>query len=678
MTEQEQIDSVTFYNRDEEGNLTDYAGDTSAPENPSSDSIEVVETLIKYGVDNKITKGYTKAYPNLFNSDSASQQKSSKSESNVNIRDFIDEDGITDFDAFRAAKNAEKDKTGTGNTQITQEEINSVKFYNRDNKGNLTDYVGDTSDENEQIGDVQGEFMPSNPDFRGAGNNKEYKTVKVNSQTKVPDSKTNGDSVIGADSCSDNTLDSMQLRLDNFFNKITGPGSAILNLPNEIKAVSDILSTSMGGFVNKMLGSLGDYLQKSISAGFNKIATAILAKVGAGFPYPAAVAEIVAIQTSVMPAISKLFDGVRCVGSKIGKALKGVFSDLISSTIKNMVKVPACAVQQIVGAATNKIKNMIDAVTGPLLGPVAKVLGISNNIKGFLSGGIDVLKGVNSFLSCSPPKPKCAPVIKMGMGTKKSTSTNDKKLGFKKIFDGSNKTALSDAARDKADEFEKEYGKWPLFGNTPLLEASELDPCYTGNPLECGLPKVEIFGGGGFGAAGKVIFGGVVNKLDMDDIFKDAQKVGSIIGVEITNPGSGYTSDPIVTFEDNCGQGYGAYGKAHIDFNQLSPTYGQVTSITMLCTGDNYPAEEEPPLYIEKIIIEDPGEGYKDGDTLDDFQLEILNGRIDETKFEDRRAYDNLPKLNINSDTGVGAILKPIMSRKRPQGDVVQVIDCVG
>ena len=110
---------------------------------------------------------------------------------------------------------------------------------------------------------------------------------------------------------------------------------------------------------------------------------------------------------------------------------------------------------------------------------------------------------------------------------------------------------------------------------------------------------------------------------------------------------------------------------------QLSPTYGQVSSITMLSTGENYPAEEEPPLYIDKVIIEDPGEGYKDGDTLDDFKLEVLNGRIIQTKFSDARTYDDLPKLNIKSDTGVGAILKPIMDRKRPQGDIVQVIDCV-
>ena len=63
---QEQIDSVTFYNRDEEGNLTNYIGDTLPPPEPTSDSIQVVETLLEHGVNNKITEGYTKTYPNLF------------------------------------------------------------------------------------------------------------------------------------------------------------------------------------------------------------------------------------------------------------------------------------------------------------------------------------------------------------------------------------------------------------------------------------------------------------------------------------------------------------------------------------------------------------------------------------------------------------------------------------
>ena len=114
--------SVTFFgydevisldNRDEEGNLTNYAGETSAPENPDTETIETVKTLIRNGVDNKITKGYIQAYPKKF----------------VDV---------------------------TGDSEVSQEEI----------------------------GDVQGEFMSSNPNFTGVGANQNYidNHILVNNQ----------------------------------------------------------------------------------------------------------------------------------------------------------------------------------------------------------------------------------------------------------------------------------------------------------------------------------------------------------------------------------------------------------------------------------------------------------------------------------------------------------------
>ena len=91
-------------------------------------------------------------------------------------------------------------------------------------------------------------------------------------------------------------------------------------------------------------------------------------------------------------------------------------------------------------------------------------------------------------------------------------------------------------------------------------------------------------------------------------------------------PASGYTSPPLVSFGDNCNQGYGAYGKANIDTNPLSSTYGQVTSVTILTPGENYPVDgskttvngQFPEVYIDDIIIEDPGSDYQEGDFISD------------------------------------------------------------
>ena len=167
--------------------------------------------------------------------------------------------------------------------------------------------------------------------------------------------------------------------------------------------------------------------------------------------------------------------------------------------------------------------------------------------------------------------------------------------------------------------------------------------------------------------------------LDTEDIFSEVQRTASIVGVEIDHPDRGYTSDPIVVFDDECNQGYGAYAKAHVDQNPKSPTYGQITSITILSPGENYPAEDdEVPLFVDKVIIEEPGSGYEETDTLENFELEIVDGRVIGGKLVKQIAYDDLPELNINSETGVGAILRPVLSKTRPQGEVIQVIDCVG
>ena len=58
--------------------------------------------------------------------------------------------------------------------------------------------------------------------------------------------------------------------------------------------------------------------------------------------------------------------------------------------------------------------------------------------------------------------------------------------------------------------------------------------------------------------------------------------------------------------------------------------------------------------------------------------MEIFDGRIIGGNLVNQIAYRDLPELNINTATGVGAVLRPIMSKTRPQGRVIEVIDCIG
>ena len=57
----------------------------------------------------------------------------------------------------------------------------------------------------------------------------------------------------------------MEADLNNFFDKITGPASAALNMPQEIKNVSSVMGRTMTKFTNKMTGSLNDKLEEVIT-----------------------------------------------------------------------------------------------------------------------------------------------------------------------------------------------------------------------------------------------------------------------------------------------------------------------------------------------------------------------------------------------------------------------------
>ena len=69
-----------------------------------------------------------------------------------------------------------------------------------------------------------------------------------------------------------------------------------------------------------------------------------------------------------------------------------------------------------------------------------------------------------------------------------------------------------------------------------------------GITLVVGPANIDIFGGSGQGATGKVILGNFISKFDKEDMFGTLSRTASIIGVDITNPGEGYAEGPINRF----------------------------------------------------------------------------------------------------------------------------------
>ena len=165
---------------------------------------------------------------------------------------------------------------------------------------------------------------------------------------------------------------------------------------------------------------------------------------------------------------------------------------------------------------------------------------------------------------------------------------------------------------------------------------------------------------------------------------------------------------PLISFTDSCNQGYGAYGQAVIDTNQNSPTYGQLTDIIITSSGTNYPTDgysiidgddsdgvniidsDNTEVYVDRVIVENGGSNYdpEEDDLENDDMSLIVNDDINSPNYRSiigvdiiqQIGYNDVPRLNIKSKTGVDAILRPIMKvRKRVVSEqVLQRVQCVG
>ena len=197
--------------------------------------------------------------------------------------------------------------------------------------------------------------------------------------------------------------------------------------------------------------------------------------------------------------------------------------------------------------------------------------------------------------------------------------------------------------------------------------------------LRCGPPKVEIFGGDGIG--------GFANAV--------VSNLGDIIGVDVVERGFGYSAEkpPYVTFRDACGDGKGARGRAVIgddggidriiidyggygyrnNFGDIKTIYGTIPGDTNTDTANS--DSKTVTGQIDVVEVFDPGFGYNPEDTLEAGNGAILTGGT---------GFTSIPEITINSETGVGANLSPVLKftdvgeESLPPGEVVTVINCVG
>ena len=583
-------------------------------------------------------------------------------------------------------------------TSLTPEQVENYTQLIRDNPISFQSEISELKRNHPfDLGDVSPftesdiSSFSSSDLFKFQSRSEMYK--KASGSEVDPISSTTGFTVMAADPNSDRFFERTDTAMKNFFKVSSKVDNFNLDLSTELGKLTKMVGNFSQTFIGKISDSLQEGLVGFIQGGMASQASKIFAS-----QVPGALGKVVDFQTAMVGPTTKLFSGMECLGSKVSQAMGGVISDLLTAMTKNMLNAPTCATQQFVGALTNKIADMMDKVVTPLLAPIQKILspiGAVFNVKDKIMGGIDFMQKVGNLFVCELPAKQTSSFKYTidGLLKKDLSSGEHESLVDDSISAAATTNSFLDGVAEGLSNFEKTYGKWSIFGS-PVDSGGAHESvftggnCDTGNNFACGPTSVDFFGGnGGDGAKGNVILGNFLTKLDKDDIYGSFKKTASIIGVEITDPGSGYTSPPLVSFGDNCNQGYGGYGTANIDTNPDSDTYGQVTSVTITSPGENYPIDASkttvngqfPEVYIDDIIIEDPGSDYREGDFISDDIRPVVDsnpdspnfGRIVAIEIVEQIPYDIFPDMTVISETGYGAVIRPIMSTIKTQSDPV-------
>jgi hypothetical protein len=441
--------------------------------------------------------------------------------------------------------------------------------------------------------------------------------------------------------------------------------------------IKDMVNTTFDELAPQLNGGLNKLYKDKFGEVMGKTGNLAVAKKAAQAAQVAMVGPVMALQNAMPCAVKKITD-----------KLTGDVANLLAEFTNNVDNFTDCIGDQFIGALFN---DMIKGINTELADAISGVANIfpSGDIEGLLRNKAEGLLGIASvFDDCD------IPTADLGSKTNKwILGAGPGNLNLENI--AGKVLAIANAAQELKEAAASPGG---VLGNLGFFDfmrpdvstpgfSSTLSDCYTGPPLNCSGIKVNLFGGGGSGAQVNPILGAIVS-----DTF--AVQTASLIGMKVTNAGSGYQSPPFVEIEDTCRKGYGAVARSVIDYDPSSPTYQQVTDVYVVSSGENYPViepeEGDDGVYtVDHVVVVKPGQNYKQEDTvvddkgnvyekiLDD-QGRILNVIPPDPSMNNVLPFSTLPELEVISSTGIGALLKAQLApRPTYQGEVKIMIDCI-
>jgi hypothetical protein len=340
------------------------------------------------------------------------------------------------------------------------------------------------------------------------------------------------------------------------FSTLNGAVSALVNedVPGpgrEIKRIVDLATGDIGGYIKNMLDPLRAWV-------LNEVQTRV--KKTLPFLFPGEM-------PSFLDKLKQGTDFIQCAFAKVIGLLFKTIGNLLLQFIDKFINGPLCAIEDF-------ISNLLDQILSPIISAIEFALALISGtigsiggvIGGLLSGIFNALDFINDlidFFKCET-KPECPVVDSINLA-----------------------------------------GTAGIIPSSPTLppfsfgvgEDLPIPGCPT-NPIPCGPPRIEFFGGGGSGA----LVNPIVSPIS-----------SSIIGFDIINSGTGFVKAPSAIIVDDCGKGSGA---SAIVTTQPSDTGLEIKNIVVLAPGDGYLSAPDGSLGGNGIVWKDSNECYaktKDG-----------------------------------------------------------------
>ena len=439
--------------------------------------------------------------------------------------------------------------------------------------------------------------------------------------------------------------------------------------------------------------------------------------------------------------LKKGFDGamglIYCAFENVLGNISGFISNMFQNLIGNVVNGALCAIEQFTAGIFAKVFDSLEGALGTVMSGLNWLVGGLGSVTNVLRSVSGLAKKIFDFIGCNAEK--CAKPTEwasnigqslkppedfgklMGsvgkLGGLKNSLANvgtgiDNKIS--KVFGNDKDSKVS--ANTKMGSIERAIDQISLFGNGN----NQFDVCNSKNnnptsqqdvvPVKPGYiypkcipPEVQVIGSG----TGAELFIVVGNDR-------------RIFSVEVINGGSGYNeTDTNISIIDNTGNGSGADVRAIVKD-------GVITDAVILSTGSGYclnasltPTSDPDSTtnvgvgtnvvgVVKDVYIVTPGIKYDPEDTISVI-TEDASGNIDSTNIpittspsgciaivnfptNVKTEFTTIPTFAVNTKTGVGANIIPIMSfkplfvndtgaeerRTKPLIGIPSVIDCIG